>query len=114
MIERKPRNFGISPGPWKISEEHFNDRSDAVIPYDLVGADGRLVVAGDGGLYTREQTMERAKANAAAIAAVPELLALLERAEAALPSHPVRCRTLQRDIKEALDKIVYASDTTEA
>ena len=69
-----------TPGPWKILRHDLGDEEIFVVPVEIRGGNGKLIVAYDGGLAPLEQEwiVEEIEANASLIAAAPEMLAILE------------------------------------
>ncbi len=69
-----------TPGPWKILRHDLGDEEIFVVPVEIRGGNGKLIVAYDGGLAPLEQEwiVEEIEANASLIAAAPDLLEALE------------------------------------
>ncbi len=69
-----------TPGPWKILRLDLGDEEIFFVPVEILAGSGKLVVAYEGGLApaAHEWTAEEIEANAALIAAAPDMLEALE------------------------------------
>lgn len=104
------RQFKHLPGPYRVEEEDFGDEHYCLGPHEIKDAQGRTVVAGDGGLFAYETGVDTKTlyANARLLAASPSLVALLAEIETAiLPLLPDIDPVMQMraKVKELLDTI---------
>lgn len=104
------REFKHLPGPYRLTEEDFGDDDCIIGPYEIKDANKRLVVAGDGGLFTYEPGIgkETLYANARLLTASFDLCAILAEIEAEILQHLPdvdQVIAMRKRVKELLDSI---------